>query len=460
MLKQSIRCVLSCAVMATACLTAAAAEVLGIKGENHSSIGIYIKDLKADTIVFESDADRGLIPASITKAYTSATAMSMLSENFRFDTRVYLTGSKGENGEWNGNIIVKASGDPTLESEFFPKNAGFITEIIGALQTKDITKINGDVLLERVDETHDYAEGPLDCWGIDDVCWAYGAGIFDFNWADNYFGIYPATGKTTSPVPGLEYTVWQKPWNKGMDLIRGIYSDSLIIVGKQYATDHKARINTSMPYPFKVFRAKLIERMAAKDIAVTAKKSEAPSGRSLLVSHKSPRLDDILRSLMVRSDNMFAEGMLRVLGTKYGDRYASVATENELWAGRGLEPQYIHLNDGSGLSRGDCLSPRYMGQMLEWMARSNMSKRYVALFPVAGKDGTMKNFMADTPLKGRLAMKTGSMSAVQTYAGYLVDEAGVPTHVVVVMANNFYCTRADLKKAISNFLINKLTPVI
>lgn len=410
-------------------------------------------------MVFESDADRGLIPASITKAYTSASALSLLGENYRFETRVYLTGSKDAEGVWNGNIIVKASGDPTLESEFFPKNSGFITEIINALQNRNISRINGDIVLARVDESHDYAEGPLDCWGIDDVCWAYGAGIFDFNWADNYFGIYPATGKTTSPVPGLEYTVWQKPWKQGLDLIRGIYSDSLIIVGKQYATDKKARINTSMPYPFKVFRAKLIERLASKDISVTQKKSSEDT-RTLLVSHKSPRLADILRSLMVRSDNMFAEGILRAFGSKYGDRYASVATENDLWAGRGLEPEFIHLNDGSGLSRGDCISPRYMGRMLEWMAASPMGQRYAGLFPVAGKDGTMKNFMADTPLKGLLALKTGSMSAVQTYAGYLLDASGTPTHVVVVMANNFYCSRAELKKAISEFLLDKLLPKI
>lgn len=410
-------------------------------------------------MVFESDADRGLIPASITKAYTSASALSLLGENYRFETRVYLTGSKDAEGVWNGNIIVKASGDPTLESEFFPKNSGFITEIINALQNRNISRINGDIVLARVDESHDYAEGPLDCWGIDDVCWAYGAGIFDFNWADNYFGIYPATGKTTSPVPGLEYTVWQKPWKQGLDLIRGIYSDSLIIVGKQYATDKKARINTSMPYPFKVFRAKLIERLAANDISVTQTKSSEDT-RTLLVSHKSPRLADILRSLMVRSDNMFAEGILRAFGSKYGDRYASVAAENDLWAGRGLEPEYIHLNDGSGLSRGDCISPRYMGRMLEWMAESPMGQRYSGLFPVAGKDGTMKNFMADTPLKGLLALKTGSMSAVQTYAGYLLDASGTPTHVVVVMANNFYCSRAELKKAISEFLLDKLLPKI
>lgn len=62
--------------------------------------------------------------------------------------------------------------------------------------------------------------------------------------------------------------------------------------------------------------------------------------------------------------------------------------------------------------------------------------------------------MAKTPLKGRLALKTGSVSAVQCYAGYLLDEENKPTHVVVVMVNAFYCPRARLREAISDYLLN------
>lgn len=434
-------------------------DFLGIKGEDHSSVGIYIKDIATDTMVVELNPDRGLVPASITKLYTAASAMSLLPRNFRYETKVYLSGSSKGNGVWDGNIVIKASGDPTLESEHFKSNQGFIARIVESLKSRNITKVEGDIVLIRVDESHQYPEGPLDTWNISDVCWAYGCGVFDFNWCDNYFGIFPATGRTTSPVPGLSYTVWDKPWSTGLSMYRGIYSDSLIITGKQYTTDRKARINTSMPYPFDVFRAKLKDRLQSNGIAVSGKKKTSQE-RTLLFTHNSPVLDEILQSLMFRSDNMFAEGVLKILGDRYGDRDASLKAESKLWDGRGLEVDYQRIIDGSGLSRGNSISPRFLGDVLEWMARSDMKQRYVSLFPVSGKDGTMKSYLADTPLKGRAAFKTGSVNGVQCYAGYLKDADGEPTHVVVVMVNNFYCTRTELKKSIGQMLQKYLNPCL
>lgn len=436
-------------------ISAFGASVLGIYGENHSSIGIYIKDLQADTIVFESEADRIHTPASVMKVVTAASAMSFFDSQFRFETKVYYTGTISKNGTLYGDLIIKASGDPTLESEHFPKQKGFIKDIVRAVKEVGISGIHGDIVLGRVNEDHDYAEGPLEIWESGDTPWAYGCGIFDFNYADNYFGIFPATGRTVPHVPGIKYEVWSDGWKSGLDMMRGIYSDSLIIFGKDYATNKKARINTSMPYPFDIFRYALKAALSEADIQVAGKRTDAVE-RKLLLTHRSARLDEILRSLMIRSDNMFAEGVLRVFGNRYGDRYNSIKTELTLWAERGLETDFVTIHDGSGLSRADGLSPRFLGNVLEWMARSDMSNRYVSLFPVAGVNGTMKNFMSDTPLKGRLALKTGSMSAVQTFAGYLLDENDKPTHVVVIMANDFFCSRKGLRAAISDFLLNTL----
>lgn len=431
--------------------------VLGIDGEVHSSIGIYIKDLKADTIVFQSEADRTLIPASITKALTSASALSILKPQFKFETKVYLSGNVN-NGVLNGNIIVQASGDPTIDSEQFPNNKGFVKKIVSALTKKGIKTINGKITLLRVNPDYEYPEGPLDHWGIDDTPWSYGAGIFDFNWSDNYYSYYPFTGTTNPPVPDGEYVHWTKPLPSGFNMLRGIYSNKLIVTGADMKKDKKRRINTSMPYPFDSFKAALEKSL--KESGITVNNSKLfPENRSLLLTHTSPSLKEILKSLMLRSDNMFTEGILRRFNSspkKYGEIEDALKMEMSLWRERGLEPQYITVYDGSGLSRANQISPRFMGEMLEWMAKSNMANDYVSLFPVAGKSGTMKSFMAETRFTGRLAMKTGSMSAVQSYAGYLLDSNNCPTHVVVVMANSFFCSRAELKKAISRLLLEKL----
>ena len=65
----------------------------------------------------------------------------------------------------------------------------------------------------------------------------------------------------------------------------------------------------------------------------------------------------------------------------------------------------------------------------------------------------MARLLADTRLKGALALKSGSMSGVLCYAGYKIDTSGNPTHVVVIMVNGFTCKVAEVRKAIASYLL-------
>ena len=82
-----------------------------------------------------------------------------------------------------------------------------------------------------------------------------------------------------------------------------------------------------------------------------------------------------------------------------------------------------------------------------------MISDYIALFPKTGCDGTLKNFLSKSRLKGQLALKTGSMDGVQCYGGYKLNENGEPTHIVVIMVNNFFCKRKELRKEIERLLL-------
>lgn len=434
--------------------------VLGVDGEKHSSFGFYIKDLAADTMVFESDADRALIPASIMKSLTSATAMSVLPADFRFKTKVLLEGKK-DGERFSGNIVVHSAGDPTVNSEHM-KDADLLGKVVGKIKELGISCLEGQIKLIRVNPSRDYTEGPLAGWEIDDTPWGYGAGVFDFNFRDNTVTLPVAAAKPQQAVKGVDITVKYNGF-QNYDLVRGVYADSLIVFDKNLkgAKAKPRNVYTSMPYPFDFFKQALVAALEKKGIRFVEKAVEAQSKeRIVLIEHESQPLDVILKSLMTRSDNMFAEAMLLALGNEYGNRPGAIKEELALWKKRGLETDYVQISDGSGLARSNRVSPRFMGRMLEWMANSEMAGRYINLFPVAGVSGTMKNFMKDTPLKGRLAMKTGSMNGVQTYAGYLLDTDCKPTHIVVFMANSFFCPRQTLKTALAEFLLEKLNTQI
>lgn len=440
---------IAAAILSASTCLQAEAGILGVYGEDHSSIGIYIKDLKADTVILASDAKRALAPASTNKALTSASALTLLGPDYRFRTSVAVSGDIDSDGVLHGCLIVTASGDPTLESENFKSYCGFTDSICAAVSRLGIKRIDGTVeITEYMPEP-----GPVVQWEIDDVAWAYGAGLFHFNYRDNIFRLWPATGDTRPEVPELNVSL--EPHGDGVDLIRGIYSDNLVVTGRG-ALNKKYSVSTTMPDPGAVFIYELTEKLIKHGINVSDNDYEfGKQSCRIIYTHNSPALADILRSLMVRSDNMFAEGVLRAFAPGR-ERADAINAELKLWKERGLETDFVTIKDGSGLARANRFSPKFIGDMLEWMSRSGMADRYVSLFPLSGKDGTMRNFMADTRLKGRLALKTGSMSGVQCYAGYKIDENGKPTHIVVFMANSFFCSRADLRTALRKLLLEKL----
>ncbi len=447
MLKYNLRLIpLKLFILFSLCLASVfnvSGQSLGIAGEEATSVGIYIKDIKRNKVLVDVNSKLALTPASILKSLTSATALSILGQDFRFETEVRLRGSQGSSGVWNGDLVIVSSGDPTLESANFKNNCGFLSDIAAAIKKKGITKITGKIIVQ---ETLKDA-GPVPQWEVEDLGWSYGAGLFGLNFKDNIFTVHPATKKTTPEIPGLKITVKSGLSN---DVLRGIYSDNLVIFARN-PSDRKWTVSSTMPDPSAVFVNELKKTLSENGISLGGQKSNAGTSYTKLLVHKSPCASDILRSLMVRSDNMFAEGMLRAIAPA-GTRAEAIKIEKELWNARNISTQYTILHDGSGLTRANRVSPRFMGDMLEWMANSDMSQTYTSFFPKVGKEGTVKSFLADSELNGRLALKTGSVSAVQCYAGYALNADGLPTHVVVIMINGFFCPRTQIRKAAEQLL--------
>ena len=152
---------------------------------------------------------------------------------------------------------------------------------------------------------------------------------------------------------------------------------------------------------------------------------------------------------MVRSDNLFAEAMLQAINPKGGAIDSVISKFEQI----GIDCSKISLYDGSGLSRVDRLSPLFLADVYRYMYNSDMISDYIALFPKTGCDGTLKNFLSKSRLKGQLALKTGSMDGVLCYGGYKLNENGEPTHIVVIMVNNFFCKRKELRKEIERLLL-------
>lgn len=344
---------------------------------NASHAAVLIYDLKTDREIASHNIDKPLVPASIMKAVTTATLLEKVGAGYRYVTPVYFTG-KISDGILDGNLTVEASGDPSINTSYEPRTTDFVSEIVDALKALKVARITGRVI---VDESNFPGPSVNPTWSAGDLAHAYGTGTHGFNFEDN------ASGRR------------------------------------------------SVADPAGVFRTRLVSALGRAGITVDGGEVGSHGRRHLLGEHHSATIDEIMRSCMMRSDNQFAEAMLRLVGDKYG-KSGTVAEgarkEQEFWQHRRASMDGVAIVDGSGLSRSNRVTARFMGDVLKRMARNPY---YASFFPLAGAEGTLKRFLADTELAEWVALKTGSMKGIQCYAGYKLDEDYAPTHVVVVIMN-------------------------
>lgn len=363
----------------------------GIRPE---SVAVMIVNLADGDTLGQHNTSMPLLPASIMKAVTTATLLEKASADYRYHTPIYIDGPL-DMGILRGNLIVEGACDPSVNSAVEPFGQDIIEEITDALRLAGITKIEGNVL---IDETA-YGGTPRPAsWHPSDFKEAYGTGIHTFNFENN------ANGRK------------------------------------------------SVENPSRVFMSRLKRALSAEMITIDGK-DLGEGKRTLLFDHVSPPVDEIMRSCMMRSDNMFAEAMLRTYGKLEGkDGSTETAATRELayWTDRDMPMEGVEIIDGSGLSRSNRVTADFMTGMLGVMGDN---ATYASFFPLAGQEGTLKSFLAETPLDSYIAMKTGSMKGVQCYAGYKVDENYMPTHSVVIIMNDITGSRSKAKKAAETMLL-------
>ena len=112
---------------------------------------------------------------------------------------------------------------------------------------------------------------------------------------------------------------------------------------------------------------------------------------------------------------------------------------NEFLATVGVRKGDVLLEEGSGLSRRDVITPEATVALLSYMNRSRWAEVYRNALPVAGVDGTLQNRMKGTQAAGNVRAKTGTLRYVFTLSGYVTTAAGERL-AFSLMLNNYYNT--------------------
>lgn len=421
---------------------------LSFYSDNVASIGIVACDLRTGKEIYNYDGNRSLTPASTLKVVTAAATLSKYSGDFRYETPAYARG-KISGDTLYGNIEIMGSGDPTLGSLDFPENQTLINDIADAINAKGVKYVTGFINVNTGIQPN---QGKVKTWEIEDGIFKYGSGWYVFNYKDNCFFLDTHTFESIPTGIPTEEIVHGSQGRVYYQVAFGC-SVNDVVDEEIFPRGHKARL--ANPYPDVLFANELSDFLEKSGINhVTIDDCEFDMYESvyrdsiLLAAHHSPALRDILQKMMYKSDNTMAEASLRLLAP--GESLdAALNVEKKFLIDNGIDPGMYIILDGSGLSRGNAVSPSFLTKVLCMMADND---EYVGLFPRAGVHGTVAGFMKNSPLKGKIAIKSGYMSGVLCYAGYILDNNGKPIIAFTIMANNFVCKTSELKNSVDAFL--------
>jgi len=439
----------------------ALADFLNKKNLAHASVSFKAIDLNTKKIVASHDENRSLTPASNMKLVTTATALEVLGSRFCFETALLYDGAI-QNGTLNGNIYIKGGGDPTLGSEFTSTDKErFLKEWLTAVNRAGIRKIAGNII--ALDQLFGY-EGIYPKWLWEDVGNYYAPGIYGISAFDDMYRVY----LQSSAVDSLTTVLYTEPEINNLQLTNDIkasddtadnsyvfclpFTYNAHLYGTIPAHRSSFAAKGSIPDPG-LFLATYFRKYLQKNGITTEGNATTfrlypvtPTGGQLLSLVHSVDLASIIKITNVESNNQYAEHLYKVLTA------LDSVDIPDFWKKKGLDADALFMYDGCGLSPQDKVSAAFLIDLLVYMDKqSRNSNAFYQSLPVAGKNGTVASFLRNTALEGKAHLKSGSISNVQSYSGYIVSKGN--RYAVSLIINNFTGKRSEMKKEIERLFI-------
>lgn len=446
---------------------------LNNQGLKHASVGICVKDISGKQIA-SHNANKSYTPASILKVVTTATALEVLGPDYRYQTTLST--------DKDNRLLIHGYGDPTLGTEHLDNVPdAFFSQWIERIKEKIDTSRELDIMV--IDNYFGYNDGISHRWTYQDMGNYYAAAAYGVSIFDNTYKLYfnttrldtcPAIIKT-EPRVNIHFKNTLQLNTSGQDngYIHGIpFSMERILTGNIPGGKTSFSIKGDIPNPGLVLGENLAEKLKENGYK-TGKvgtsyddyykqmylKEKTVAEEQIFYSHQSFPLKDIIKDTNVRSNNHYAEHLIRTVGrTKTSDIYSSpltagISKTEDFWKSKNLNTSSLMIFDGSGLSPANGVSPDFMCNLLVYMqSKSKYASEFLESLPQAGIDGTVKSRLKGTRLAGKIRMKSGSIYGVQCFAGYYIN--GEKKYAFTIMVNKFTGSRSQITKAIDTLLLS------
>jgi D-alanyl-D-alanine carboxypeptidase/D-alanyl-D-alanine-endopeptidase (penicillin-binding protein 4) len=384
--------------------------------------------------VFEMNADRLLRPASTQKILTSVAALALLGPEFSFETGVYTDASLDSGGTVAGNLYLRGTGAPDLVSETW-------WLIVRRLAGLGLRRVEGDLI---GDESYFDTQRRPPGWPDAGNDSAYNApiGALSCNFNAVSVHIEPPADLDHQPQLSVEpvksyfrivnrASATRRSTSLSVDRLSRDGQNFLVVDGRMRQGGRPITVYRSVEEPalYTLHAFREIARTEGITIDGDLKVGLLPEGAAELYLHSSRALGDLVRDMNKHSNNFMAESLVKTLGARLngipGTTANGLAVIRDYFAGRGLDPGRASLADGSGLSKQNRVSARFIATVLARAAADfEIGPELVSSLPIGGADGTLEKRFGGDRTGRRVRAKTGRVAGARTLAGYVANSQG------------------------------------
>jgi D-alanyl-D-alanine carboxypeptidase/D-alanyl-D-alanine-endopeptidase (penicillin-binding protein 4) len=417
------------------------------------SWGVAVLDTTGK-LLYQRNATRLFIPASNTKLMVAAAATVLLPPDGTVLTSLYAAGPV-DSGLVRGDLVLYGRGDPTMSRRCFDADTlkpgacesdplRRLRDLAAQLRARGIRTITGNVIGDG-----SYFEPTLlhETWEHGDLIWWYAAPVSGLAFNDNSLDLRWSPG----PDPGAPGVLSLSPdlgdvtlenrtttvEGPGTGLDVGALGPLSLWGGGTLTRGASARTSyVALPDPNRLAASALRHALAEAGISVQGATGSTTDSMRYAAARSTPPLAETasrpfrewLVPILGPSQNLFAEMLLKQVGRQVGGEgswRAGLAVERRLLIDSvGADSTQFSLRDGSGLSHVNVVSPLTFARLLLWLRSRPNYPAFENALPVAGRSGTVRNRMVGTAVEGRVKAKTGSISRVNAFSGYVTMPDG------------------------------------
>jgi D-alanyl-D-alanine carboxypeptidase/D-alanyl-D-alanine-endopeptidase (penicillin-binding protein 4) len=400
-------------------------NVLNDPSLKSAHIGISIYDPASKEYIYNYQGDKYFVPASNTKLPTCYAAMKYLGDSLPGLRYVMF----------NGDLYAQGTGDPTFLQPEFSRQP--VYDFLNKFSNKIFFNI-----------------GPWrdNRWGSG---WSWNDYSEDYMAERSPFPIYGNVVRTSDKIKRLriEPQFFKDSFARDSSLDQDMFVSSVQrnISSNHFVIERRSKNSVTMQTPFFTEDLSIILKLLGDTLHREIQGNGYPAVQKELMADvlRSQPTDSLLKPMMHRSDNFYAEqALLMVSNEKIGYMSDAMVIDTLLKTDLKDLPQRPRWVDGSGLSRYNLFTPQDMVTILNKMQSEFGMERLKMILPT-GNEGTLTNYYkADS---GYLFAKTGTLSGVVAFSGIMYTTKNKML-IFSVLVNNHQSSAPAIRRAVEKFI--------